>query len=54
VVEPQWLNSLLKKCFLGAEVAQRLEAGADFAAVAARVELVPFPIVQESRFFSSL
>ena len=37
-------NSLLKKCFLGAAVPQRLEAAVDSAAVAARVELVPFPV----------
>ena len=45
------LNSLLKKCFLGAAVPQRLEAAVDCAAVAARVELVPFPFVLESRAF---
>ena len=47
----QGLNSLLKKCFLGAAFPQRLEAAIDSSAVTARVELVPFPFVQESRVF---
>ncbi|MFY9841834.1 MAG: hypothetical protein WCD02_16745 [Terriglobales bacterium] len=34
---------MLKKCFLGAAVPQRLEAAIDSVAVTARVELVPFP-----------
>jgi hypothetical protein len=42
---------VLKKCFLSAAVPQRLEAAIDFAAVAARVEFVPFPFVRESRVF---
>jgi len=32
-------------------IPQRLEAAVDFAAVAARVELVPFPFVRESIVF---
>jgi hypothetical protein len=34
---------LRKKCFPSAAFPQRLEAAVDFAAVTARVELVPFP-----------
>ncbi|MGA9495745.1 MAG: hypothetical protein WBV41_07810 [Terriglobales bacterium] len=48
---PQRVNSLLKKCFPSAAAFQRLEAAFDSAAVTARVELVPFPVVLESRVF---
>ena len=41
---------MLKKCFLSAAFPQRLEAAVEFAAVAARVELVPFPVVLECLF----
>jgi len=34
---------LREKCFPSAAFPQRLEAAVDFAAVTARVELVPFP-----------
>jgi len=33
---------------------QRLEAAVDYAAVTARVELVPFPSVQNQEFFRNL
>ncbi|MGO9369055.1 MAG: hypothetical protein ACLP0H_15610, partial [Terriglobales bacterium] len=44
-------NRLLKKCPLSRQDSQRLEAAVDWARFTARVELVPFPFVHESRGF---
>ena len=45
------LYSSLKKCFSRPAFPQRLEAAADSAAVSARVELVPFPVLPSPAVF---
>src|SRR5271157_3761194 len=48
---PQRLKGVRKKSFRRAAFPQRMEAAVDWAAVTARVELVPFPSEQESGVF---
>ena len=47
------LNRLREKLFSDAAFPQRLEAALDSAPVAARVELVPFPIVRYTEFLAA-